>query len=251
VDAMILGERSCIPAFINNSMVKSGTVHILVVSGFNVAIVALLVNLVLKLIRLPRKTRFYIATLLLIIYCLATGASNPVIRATVMAVVLMFAYLVKRDPDIYNSAALAALFILGVNPRQLFDVGFQLSFISVLSIVYLYPKIRLLLRVEALKIQSLKFIADSALVSFCAWLGTMGFIAHYFRIFSPVTVVANIFIVPLATLITLSGFSLIFSGFCLPAFTHLFAYSNELLVALLLKVNALLIKIPGAYFSLS
>jgi len=250
LDAMILGEKRNIPWFVNNAMMKSGTLHILVVSGFNVGIIAFIVFLILKLVRLPRKPRFIVAIPLLILYCLITGASNPVVRATVMAIVFIIAYLIKREPDIYNSLGIAAIFILMANPRQLFDVGFQLSFVSVLSIVYIYPKLKSLLHIESLKTQCLKFLLEGCLVSFSAWLGTMGFIAYYFKIFSPITVLANIFIVPLAALITLSGISLVIIGSIFPTLAPFFAFSTELEVFVLLKINALLISLPFAYFCL-
>ena len=251
LDAMILGEKRNIPALINNSMMKSGTVHILVVSGFNVALVTFIIILSLKLSRIPKGIRFYIATPLIIIYCLMTGASTPVVRATVMAIVLMFAYLVKREADIYNSCALSAIFILAINPRQLFDIGFQLSFVSVISIVYLYPKLKSFLSSSVLKIKYIRFLVEGCLISFSAWIGTMGLVAYYFGIFSPVTVLANIFIVPLASLITLCGFSLIVMEFICPCLVPFFAYSSEFAVCLLLNINALLVKLPGAYFYLS
>ncbi|MCK9604587.1 MAG: ComEC family competence protein [Candidatus Omnitrophica bacterium] len=251
LDAMMLGEKKNIPVLIIDAMVKTGTIHILVVSGFNVGIVAFVFLLFLKLIRIPRWMRFYLASLLLIIYCLMTGASNPVIRATLMAIVFMFAYLVKREADIYNSLALGMVFILWFNPNQLFDIGFQLSFVSVFSIAYLYPKLKLALRIEALKRRWLRFLCDGFLVSLSAWLGTMGFIAYYFNIFSPVTVLANIFIVPLASLITLCGFSLIAMELSFSCLSPFFAATCELLVSLLLKINILFVKIPGAYLYLS
>ena len=249
--AMVLGDKTDIPATIYNSMIKSGTVHILVVSGFNVGIVACTISLFLKLIRLPKILRFFLAVTLLILYCLITGASNPVVRATLMAISVMFGYLVKRQADIYNSCALAALYILLVNPRQLFDVGFELSFASVISITYIYPKIRLFLRLDDLKTKYLKFLVESCLVSFSAWLGTMGLVVYYFRIFSPVTVLANLFIVPLAALITLCGFSLIAMSFLLPSLTLLFSSTCELWVSLLLNINSLLLQLPYAHIRLS
>ncbi len=250
LEAMILGEKKNIPALVYNSMVKSGTVHILVVSGFNVGIVAFIIILLLKLIRMPRHIRFYIILPLLVIYCLLTGASAPVVRATVMAAVFLLAYLIKREPDIYNSLSVAALFILGFNPRQLFDLGFQLSFLSVVGIVFLYPKIKSFLRIDALKIKPVRFLAGNCAVSFSAWLATMGLVAYYFKIFSPITVLANLFIVPLASLITLCGFSLAAIGLVCPALASLFAASCEFFASLLIHLSALLIKIPGAYFYL-
>jgi len=251
LDAMILGEKRNIPALINNSMMKSGTVHILVVSGFNVALVTFIIILTLKLARIPRYKRFYISVPLIIIYCFMTGASTPVLRATIMAIVFMFAYLVKREADIYNTLALAAIFILTVSPRQLFDIGFQLSFASVLSIVGIYPKLRRFFPARVLKMRYTRFLVEGCLVSFSAWLGTISLIAYYFRIVSPITVIANIFIVPLASLITLCGFSLILMQFACPALTPFFASSSEFVVAVLLNINAVLIKLPCAYFYLS
>ena len=248
IDAMVLGERKAISPFINNSMIKTGTVHILVVSGFNVGIVAFVIVLFLKLFRLPRNLRLCIAIFCLIVYCLLTGASTPVVRATVMSIVFLLALLIKRESDIYNSCCLAAILILLVNPRQLFDIGFQLSFVSVISIICLYPKLKSFLRTQSIKIKYLKIIAEVFLVSLSAWLGTLGFIAYHFKIFSPITVLANIFIVPLATLITLCGFSLILMGLVYPPLAIFFASASELVVALLLKINAILIKLPGAYF---
>jgi len=250
LDAMLLGERENIPVSVSNSMMKTGTVHILVVSGFNVGIVAFIIILFLRLIRVPRAIRFCVTILCLIVYCFMTGATNPVARATVMGIFLFLALLLKRESNMYNSLSLACLFILVFCPQQLFDIGFQLSFVSVFSIIYLYPKLKALLRIEKIKSRCLLIIPEGFLVSLSAWLGTFGFIAYNFRIFSPVTVFANILIVPMATLITLSGFSLIFMGLVFPPLAWPFAYASEFFVALLLKINAFLIKLPGAYFYL-
>ncbi len=220
------------------------------VSGFNVGIVIFIIVSVLKLIRIPRKSRYIIAIPLLILYCFVTGSSTPVVRSTIMAIVFMLGALLRREPDIYNSCALAAIFILLINPRQIFDIGFQLSFSSVISIVYLYPRIKSLLRLEGFRIKPFKFIIEGIIVSLSAWIGTMGFVAYYFKIFSPVTVLANLFIVPLATWITLCGFSLVIAGSVFLPLTQLFSHTAELAVALLVRLSYLLVKLPGAYFSL-
>ncbi len=228
-------------------MVKSGTVHILVVSGFNVGIVAWIINLLLKVLGFKRKARILLVSLTLVIYCVITGSTNPVLRATVMSLVFLAAYFFKREPDIYCCLACAALLILGLNPRQVFDVGFQLSFTSVLAIVWLYPRLRTRLGLEAVKNKILKFILEGCLVSFSAWLGTLVIIALNFRMISPVTVAANILIVPLATLITLCGFTLVLSGLIYPDLSGIFSLPVVMLISLLLNINAFLIKLPFAY----
>ncbi|HTY45282.1 MAG TPA: ComEC/Rec2 family competence protein [Patescibacteria group bacterium] len=248
VAAMILGDKSRLSRFIYESMVKTGTVHILVVSGSNVGIVSFALNLLLKSMRLSRRIRFAALIPLLVLYCLVTGASTPVVRATVMAIVFLSAYFVRRQPDIYNAMALAGLLIVGFNPGQLFDIGFQLSFASVFAIVCIYPKLKACIKPGWLKIKGARYLLEAGLVSCSAWLATAGLVAYYFKIFSPVTVLANLIIVPLAAVITLCGFILIASAFCCPILAGLFGLSAELFVKLLLWCNALLLALPGASF---
>jgi len=249
IAAMVLGQKRGVPWLVNDSMVKSGTVHILVVSGFNVSIVAFILNLLFKILRISRKIRIILIIICLLIYCAITGASNPVIRATVMGIVFLSAYLFKRQPDIYNSLALSALFILMISPRELFDIGFQLSFISVLAIVYLYPKLKVLVHLENCQNKVVKFIGEGFLVSLAAWLGTLWIIVINFRIIAPVTILANIFIVPLATIITLCGFTLVISGLICPYLASLFSLPITVLITLLLNVNAWIIKLPFSFFT--
>jgi len=250
LSAMVLGQKRGVPWLVNNAMIKSGTVHILVVSGFNVGIVAFVVNLLFKIIRIKRNARIILVLACLLIYCIVTGATNPVVRATVMGIIFLLAHLFKRQPDIYNSLACAVLFILIPNPRQLFDIGFQLSFASVLAIVYFYPKLTTFLRIRNCRIKVLRFIAEGLAVSLSAWLGTLWIIAYNFRIISPITVLANMLIVPLATLITLSGFTLVLAGVLCPVLAHFSSISISVLINLLLNINAAVIRIPFAYLYL-
>jgi competence protein ComEC len=248
--AMVLGDKGRVSPVVYDSMVKSGTVHILVVSGFNVGIIAFIFGLFFKILRIPRKPRYILVVVCLIIYCFMTGASTPVVRATVMGVFLTLGYLFRREPDITNSIVLAVFFISIVEPKALFSISFQLSFISVAAIVYLYPKLRSILRIDKIKIRFFKAILEGVLVSFSAWLGTMGLIAYNFKIFSPVTLFSNIIIVPLATLITLTGLSMVIVSLALPPLAGPLVSANEVLVVILLKVNALFLKLPFAYLYL-
>ena len=246
--AMVLGDKRNVPYFVNQIMIRSGTIHILVVSGFNVGVLCFVVILFLKLARINKSLRIILTVPILIFYCLLTGASTPVVRATIMATTFLLAHLFMREPNMHNSLALAAIPILINNPRQLFDASFQLSFVSVASLVILYPRLRSLLGLEKLKVKLVSFFIDTFLASLCAWLATSGFILYYFGIFSPVTVVANIFTVPLATLVTLGGFGLIMAHFLSPVLAQIFAAACEPLAFLILKANIFLIHLPYAYF---
>lgn len=250
-EAMVLGDKSRIPRIIQDTMVKCGTVHILVVSGFNVGIVAFIIMLFLKIVRLPRFFRFLSACFLLLIYAFMSGGSTPVIRAVIMAVVCLFAYFVKRDTDIYNALSIAALIILVHDPFELFDIGFQLSFVSVISIVFFYQKVKEIFRLNIFeKIRFFKFIGDSFAVSLSAWMGTAVLIAYYFKMICPVAVLINILVVPLASVITLCGFSVVIAHSVNPALANLFGYTTELAIMFLFEIHNVLLKIPGAYFYL-
>jgi len=249
VNAMVLGRKDFIPPGVYKLMIKTGTVHILVVSGFNVGIIAFISMLILKVIGLGRRIRILITVPVLILYCLITGSSTPVVRATVMGVTFLTANLILREPDIYNALCLAALFILALDPRQFFDVGFQLSFASVLAIICFSGFLKPRLGIATLKPKACARLAEAGMVSFCAWLGTSLPVGYYFRIFSPVTVLANIIIVPLATLITLGGLSVLFTAPLFPALSSCIAATDDLLVALLLAASSFLARIPYACLS--
>jgi competence protein ComEC len=167
-----------------------------------------------------------------------------------MGAFFLCGFLIEREPDINNALSLAALSILLANPRQFSDIGFQLSFASVIAIVWFYPKLNAFLKAEKLKNKAIRYMIQSCLVSLSAWLGTAGFIAYYFRIFSPVTVLANVFAVPLAALITLCGFTLVFTASLLPWFTPYVGAVSEAAITLLLQLDTLVAGVPGAYFYL-
>ncbi|TRZ95361.1 ComEC family competence protein [bacterium] len=250
LNAIILGERQNLSAHTRDVLVYSGTVHIIAISGLHLAIVVFIILLILKIIKVPRKPRYILTILLLIIYCMLTGVNTPVVRATVMAIIFLLSYFLERKVNIYNSLSLAALIILAVNPWQLFEVSFQLSFLSVVSIVWLSPKIKSIFPEKLNKIPWIRFLISVFSVSFAAWLGLLPLIAHYFRILSPITILANMIIVPYMTIIVASGFSLALIGILIPSLTSIFAASNELFILILFKINSFLIAIPGAYFKL-
>ncbi|MFA5144741.1 MAG: ComEC/Rec2 family competence protein [Candidatus Omnitrophota bacterium] len=250
-NALILGERQNLPFWVNDGLLKSGTIHIIAISGFNIGIVAFMALLILKIIRIPRKPRYMLTIIFLFVYCVLTGANPPVVRATIMAIVLLFSYFLKREVDIYNSLSLAALIILAINPWQIFEISFQLSFLSIIFIVWLTPKITAIFPPGLCKINWARFLALTFSVSFAAWLGLLPLIAYYFKIITPVALIANMIIVPYASIIVASGFTLMLLGILAPSLAPVFAASCELSISLLFKINSLLISIPGAYFKLS
>ena len=249
--AILLGERQNMPGYINDYFIRTGTAHILAISGLHVGIVAFIVLVLFKALNLKRKPRFILAILFLILYCVMTGARPSVIRATVMAIILLVGYTIDREYNIYNALGLSAIGILFINPWQLFEVGFQLSFLSVIFIVWLSPKIQgMFFRGEKLKPGPRRFLISSFSVSASAWLGTSGPIAYYFSIISPVTIFANLVIVPYMSLVIAGGMALILAGILAPFLLGSISISANFIMSALIIIAKFFSGLPFAYFYL-
>ncbi len=259
MEGFLLGDRYNIPQHINELFQMAGVVHILAISGFNVGIVAYATFLFWKMFPVGRRGHYILTILVLIAYAVLTGAQPPVVRATVMAAVFLAGFILEREPESVNTLACAALFILFVNPVSLFDVGFQLSFMSVLAIIVFYPKCaRVFSRLDDKVARSnkvigagmsvLKYIGQSFLISFCAYLGVAVMVAYYFELVTPVAIVANLAVIPLAALIVILGIGFLLTGLVLPALAFLSADCIRVLLALMVKIVFWCVQIPGAYF---
>lgn len=244
--AFILGDREGLSKDIYSVFRYTGTVHILAISGLHIGIVIFILIVFLKVLRLKLKARFIITALFLLFYSFITGLRSSVVRAVIMGVTFLLSFIVKREYYIYNSLALAAMIILGIWPWQIFDVGFQLSFISVLSIVFISPKILAIL--PKVKNRIVSFIKASFVVSLSACLGTAPLVAYYFGMVSFISVVANIFIVSLMPFILAGGFVYLLASFMFPGLTKWLALSLEFMISVLIFLAIYFKNIPFAYF---
>ena len=247
---VVFGYRGDLSAEIKQSFMDTGTIHILAVSGSNVVVVALIFFSVVGFFRLSSRIATALTLAGLIWYMVITGLSPSVIRATIMGGVLLIGSILGRKGDIYNTLAVAALVMLLWDPLFLFDVGFQLSFAAVISIVYFYPRLEHWIELIPGRIAK-STVADSALklfaVSMAAQIGTMPFTGYYFGRVSLIAVVANLLVVPLSGLNTLLGFATIaFSAVSNPI-ASCYAALNDILVSLLLKFVKTASKVPYAY----
>ncbi|MDP2981599.1 MAG: ComEC/Rec2 family competence protein, partial [Candidatus Omnitrophota bacterium] len=225
--AILLGDRSELPKKLNESFRNSGTMHILAISGLNVALMAAAFLYFFKLLRIRRKIYYTLTMLLLVFLMILTGSSASVVRATIMCIVFLAGLLLGRPADAYNSLGAAAFFILTINPKDIFDVGFQLSFIAVLSMVYLAPKLMRVVKKEW-NFYVRKYLLEPLAVSISATLGTFPFILYYFKMGTPIAIISNILIVPLMFVLMIGGMCFIALGW-LPIIGDMLAYFNNTL----------------------
>ena len=129
--ALLLGDRTSLDRETTNEFQRTGTYHALVISGLHIGVVAFLLMLGLRVANVPRLFRAGMALALVALYAFLVGARLPVLRATSMFAVFLAASLVYRRRRAFNVIAGTALCFLVVDPDLLFDVGFQMSFLSV------------------------------------------------------------------------------------------------------------------------
>ncbi|MCX7927181.1 MAG: ComEC family competence protein [Candidatus Omnitrophica bacterium] len=235
--AMVLGIRYNLPRGILYKMAHLGTVHVLVVSGFHVGIVYAVVSIFFKLVRLTKNTRMICCLISLWIYFFITGGSTPTLRATIMASTYHCAYWLRRQADSYQTLALAALIILMIRPLELFEIGFQLSFASVLGILLFYPRLNSLFHLREIKYKFIKKFFSAFFISLSAWLGTCGIIVYNFGYLPLRAIVVSPLVVVLAALITVSNMCLLAANFVSPCLVKGCVPVIELLINFFVKVH--------------
>lgn len=230
---IFIGERSGISIGTRNAFVDSGISHLLAVSGGNVVILWGILTTILLVLRLPRTVRAFTILLCILFYMLLTGSEPPIVRATIMGGVFLVGKLLGIKSNGLNSLGVAALIILGWDARQLFDVSFQLSFVAVFSLVYVYPLVRGWFPPLVQSSWWRLLLARSfnlAVLTLVATVGTLPFIAVYFGKVSVVGIFTNILIVPtVAVSIFLGLMSSLFGWLSVPV-AELFAALNLLLL---------------------
>ena len=210
LSALTLGYQNDLTDDIKQGFRITGTVHVLSVSGLHVGIIYLMISFLLGFIR--KSTKYYwlkplLIIILLWIYAFITGLPPSVIRASAMLTVFCASEIFGRKSFSLHALYIAGFFILLISPFSLFDIGFQLSFMSVLAILYLLPKVSGLLKVEN---KYLRNIWQMFTLSIVAQLATFPLCLYYFGTFPTYFFAANLLIVPLVTLIiyTVGGIGL-------------------------------------------
>lgn len=217
LQALTLGDRSEIDDEIKQAYVASGAMHILAVSGLHVGIIFMLFNFLLKFLdRLKYKDKYYgkfiKAFLLLGIiwsFAILSGLSPSIRRAAIMFSVIIIAKAINRHVNIYNSISASAFILLIINPYQITEVGFQLSYTAVIGIVFFQPKLVALLKIRN---KILYYFWSLTAVSIAAQISTFPITLYYFHVFPSLFFLSNIIVIPTATLIIISAFFLLISS---------------------------------------
>ncbi len=202
INGILLGSREDIPQNLKEAFNKTGTTHLLAISGYNITVVALYISVFLTFF-MRRQKAFWFTICGIILFTFLTGASASVVRAGVMGILVLIARQAGRFYNPANSIVFAGAAMIALNPKVLrFDVGFQLSFLATLGLLYLFP----LIQKKMGKIPSLWTFKDNLIATVSAQLAVLPVILYNFGSFSPVSVPANALILPAIPLAMLLGF---------------------------------------------
>ncbi|MCC9134881.1 ComEC/Rec2 family competence protein [Pontibacter silvestris] len=244
--ALVLGIKDDLDNAIRNAYANTGTMHVLAVSGLHVGLIyGLLMLFFSRYIGGKWWQRLSAAIIILGalgLYALMTGLSPSVMRAVVMFSVVTVAKASRRNGNIYNTVACAALVLLCWNPYSLLEVGFQLSFLAVLGIVYLQPRLKELLELDN---QLLDKIWELGSIAVAAQLATLPLGLFYFHQFPVYFWFANIIVVPLASFVLYFGIAAL-AFLWVPLLGDLLFAIHTGLIWCMNKFNLLLTSLPYA-----
>lgn len=201
ISALTVGDKSYLDAETKSAFVNSGTIHILAVSGMHVALLFWLLQQLTKPLMFWKRgkvIRFVLVMVVIWIYAMITGLTPSVVRASVMFTFWMIGDASNRNNNIYNTISASALLLLALDPDNLFDAGFQLSYLAVLGIVVFYKDIYNWIYV---KNKVLKYLWSGIAVSLAAQLFTLPVTLYDFHQFPNYFLLANTLALPLSTVI--------------------------------------------------
>ncbi|MGI6174593.1 MAG: ComEC/Rec2 family competence protein [Christensenellales bacterium] len=209
----------------------TGLYHLFSVSGLHVAIITGLLAFVFKKVKKERAALFFIAPFLLL-YCALADFSPPIIRASLMSLYYLIAKRSGQAYDLLNAVAFSVMVMLLVNPLYVFDVGFQLSYASVLGIA-------LLMQVFLKPFKKKDLFLDSAAVSLSAQAGNLMVSAYYFNRIPIAGILVNVLLVPLFSVVLIAAFCAVILGLVIAPLGHMAALlPDAMLLGILWLIEA-------------
>jgi competence protein ComEC len=264
LSGIALGLRHQTPEDIEQPFQETGTLHLFAVAGLHVGIVAELLWLVAIAARFSRRWAVAVIVPLLLFYAAVTGLHVSSIRAAVMSAIFLGGFLFERRAFTLNSLAAAAFVLLAWDTNELFAPGFQLSFAVVGAIVLVADPLfefsrrwaapdpflprRLLSRSRRWFGRGFELICRGGSVSLAAWLGSLLLIVWYFHLVTPISLLANLVVVPIAFFILAIALLSIVTAPLFAPVSIVFNNANWCLARLVLALVHWFAQLPGGHY---
>jgi len=252
IPAVLLGDRSALDDAARDAFVRSGTMHLLAISGLHLAIVAGFLFWVLRLLGAQPKVASVVTLAVAACYIMVVGPRPPVVRAGLMLALFCLGVILDRPTLALSVVSTAALVMLVARPLEIADAGFQMSFVAVLGLFYLGAPLGRWSGglVARARLPLTSFLTEAARlfgISTGAALSVAPLAAYHFKVISLVSPVSNLILIPVTWAMVAAGFAAAALSFVNGHLASLAAASASGSQTLLVSIAALLSKIPGAY----
>lgn len=214
--ALVLGITDNIDRDVLDAYSNTGTMHVLAVSGLHISIIYVIILFLLKPINRWKSGKVLVAFVslgLLWSYAFVTGMSPSVLRAVTMFSFVIVAKLIARDSNIFNTLAASAFCLLIVDPFLIMSVGFQLSYLAVLGIIWIHPLIFRLYEPERYLSSQVWTLVS---VSVAAQLSTLSLTLLYFHQFPNYFILSNLIVIPVSFVVLVGGLAVLAFSFFEP-----------------------------------
>ncbi len=261
--AMVLGWKTGLTGEVAEPFLRTGTMHVFAISGLHVVLIAGILGQLLRVLQIPRGWCGVVLIPALWFYTAATGWQASAVRATLMMTLVILGWSLRRPGDLLNSLAGAAFLILLADPRQLFQASFQLSFFVVFSLAICHPPLErwrrrwlepdpwvpkdLRPRWRGWIRRPVEWATRGGVTSLAAWLGSLPWVAYYFHLLTPVSLVANLLVVPLGGWALVCGVASLICGLWAPVLSELFNHAGWLWMSCMIRLSEEAAMWPGAW----
>ncbi len=260
LDGLLLGEKRGLPQELMDDFSRTGTTHIIALSGYNITIIAVALMSLFNFFLLRRSIAFWAAVAIIILFVMMTGASASAVRAAVMGILVLVAQQSGRLYSIRNALIFAGALMVYVNPKVLtFDLGFQLSFAATLGLIYILPILRQWFipdekekefvygQVSAKAfVKSLKSIKLVLATTLAAQIAVLPLLVVNFGQLSLIAPLANVLILLFIPMTMLFGFLAGLAGIFWLGLGKILGWIAWLFLTYEIKIIELLVKIPLA-----
>ncbi|MEP6936788.1 MAG: ComEC/Rec2 family competence protein [Chthoniobacterales bacterium] len=264
INGMVLGLRHQTPEDVEEPFQQTGTLHLFAVAGLHVGIVAQLLWTVAMIARVPRKWATALIIPALMFYAAVTGLHTSSVRAALMASLLLGGFFVARRVFALNSLAAAAMLLLSRDTNELFAVGFQLSFAVVGTIILLSGPLfrfvrpyfasdpflpRSLFSRSRRSIEELSlWVARAGSVSCAAWLGSLPLMLRYYHLVTPISLLANLVVIPIAYCVLAGGLISLLAAPVSAWISVVFNNANWSAARLIIAIVHAFARLPAGHF---
>jgi competence protein ComEC len=243
LEALFFGDEENISQEWKDKFNLTGTRHITAVSGMNITIISALILNFLLALGFWRGQAFYLAVILIILYILMIGAPASALRAGTMGLIFLAAQHFGRVSAASRAVVFASAFMLFLNPLLLLlDVGFQLSFLAIIGLIYLQPMFSDILK----KVPDAIQLRSTLAATLSAQIFTLPILIYNFGRLPVTSPLTNILIVPTISFVTISGFIFSLSGLVFYPLGQILSWPAWFLLTYITKVIDFSSKIPFA-----